>query len=621
MPGNAFRGESSRGWHFASVPESGRSLQDARRTRPAATARCASGASCVLLAPNAIPSGVSPIPSDSRAFIEPRRLLRSIYTGRLVISAAIYLAAVFAWGDADRVDTLVASLLFTVALVFTAASAAYSEVGDRRVGERFYALQALFDLVVVTAIVHVTGGVTSQFTALYILVIATSAVLLSPSWALVTAALTCLLYFGEVIVLSRAQLDAALWLQLVVFAVVALSSWYIAARLREARAGTEELAAELVKVRLEASDILRNIRSGIITIDGAGTLLYANPAASALLGVPLEGHVGRSALALIEPVSPVLARAMERAVREGVRMTRLEGTVTTPTRSFPIGLNTTLSQPNGPEGGAAGASRSAGGTATAIFQDISDQKRLDSLHMRAERLEAVAELSASLAHEIKNPLASIRSAVEQLGRSPRATEDERSLASLIVRESDRLSRLLSEFLDFARVRVTKMGAVNLSAVAKGAASLVAAHPDRRDGVQVQCAVPEGPLVVEGDEDLLHRAVFNLTLNAVQASTRPGTVRVELAPLTSDDAPAGVSFDEGGVALRVSDEGDGIPDEIRDRLFDPFFTTKPGGSGLGLSVVHRAIESHRGFVFVDSDPRGTRVTVLLPTSQAEPGVAA
>ncbi len=542
-----------------------------------------------------------------------------MYVGRLAISAAIYLAAVFAWRDADRVDTLVASLLITGTLVFTAAAAAYSEVGERPLGEPFYALQALFDLVLVTAIVHVTGGGASQFTALYILVIATSAVLLSPTGALVTAALACLTYFVEVIVLSRAQLDAALWLQLGVFAVVALSSWYIAARLREARAGTEELAAELVKVRLEASDILRNIRSGIVTVDGAGTLLYANPAASALLGLPLESQLGRSAIALIEPVSPVLARAMERAVGEGVRMTRAEGTVTTATRSFPIGLNTTLSQSGGREGGAGGGA--GGGTATAIFQDISDQKRLDALHLRAERLEAVAELSASLAHEIKNPLASIRSAVEQLGRSPRATDDERSLASLIVRESDRLSRLLSEFLDFARVRVTRMGAVDLAAVARGATSLVAAHPDRREGVQVQCAVPELPVVVEGDEDLLHRAVFNLTLNAVQASTRPGTVRVELAPLTSDDAPAGVSFDEGGVALRVSDEGDGIPDEIRDRLFDPFFTTKPGGSGLGLSVVHRAIESHRGFVFVDSDPRGTRVTVLLPTSQAEPGVAA
>jgi two-component system sensor histidine kinase PilS (NtrC family) len=196
--------------------------------------------------------------------------------------------------------------------------------------------------------------------------------------------------------------------------------------------------------------------------------------------------------------------------------------------------------------------------------------------------------------------------------------DERTLADLIVRESDRLSRLLSEFLDFARVRVARVEPVDLSSVARGAASLAAAHPDRPNDVEVVCATGGNDFVVEGDEDLLHRAVFNLALNAVQASPHGGRVRVELAPLSMDQVPAGMSFDRGGVALRVSDDGPGIPAEIRDRLFDPFFTTKPGGSGLGLSIVHRAIEAHSGFVFVDSDDRGTRVTVLLPSHQSENG---
>jgi signal transduction histidine kinase len=133
-----------------------------------------------------------------------------------------------------------------------------------------------------------------------------------------------------------------------------------------------------------------------------------------------------------------------------------------------------------------------------------------------------------------------------------------------------------------------------------------------------CDTDNDGMIVEGDEDLLHRAVFNLALNAVQASPRGGRVQVELAPLTMDQVPAGMSFDRGGVALRVSDHGGGIPVEIRDRLFDPFFTTKPGGSGLGLSIVHRAIEAHSGFVFVDSDDRGTRVTVLLPSHQSNTG---
>ena len=128
------------------------------------------------------------------------------------------------------------------------------------------------------------------------------------------------------------------------------------------------------------------------------------------------------------------------------RVTRGEAAITVNGRTFPIGFTTTTMSADGTPGNMSG---------TVIFQDISDNKRLEELRLRAERLEAVAELSASLAHEIKNPLASIRSAVEQLGSRARATEDERVLATLIVRESDRLSRLLSEFLDFARVRVTR----------------------------------------------------------------------------------------------------------------------------------------------------------------------
>jgi signal transduction histidine kinase len=151
---------------------------------------------------------------------------------------------------------------------------------------------------------------------------------------------------------------------------------------------------------------------------------------------------------------------------------------------------------------------------------------------------------------------------------------------------------------------------------RGAVSLVSSHPDCQAGVRVTCVLPGGQaLPVEGDEDLLHRAIFNLTLNAVQASPAKGEVRVEAAIL--DGEPFGAGFEPGSVAVRVSDEGAGIAADIRDRLFDPFFTTKPGGSGLGLAVVHRAIEAHRGLVFFDNaGPRGgTRFTVILPRTRS------
>jgi two-component system sensor histidine kinase PilS (NtrC family) len=256
---------------------------------------------------------------------------------------------------------------------------------------------------------------------------------------------------------------------------------------------------------------------------------------------------------------------------------------------------------------------------TAIFQDISDSKRIDALRLRAERLEGIAELSASLAHEIKNPLASIRSAVEQISRMPAVSDDQKTLTALVMRESDRLSRLLSEFLDFARVRVARADRVDLRTIASTAASLAATYPDREDNVRVTWTAPEREdLDVEGDEDLLHRAIFNLALNAVQASPAGSEVTVEVRRGNFDSyasPPAGMPVEGDTIALRVSDSGPGIPSDIRDRVFDPFFTTKANGSGLGLAVVHRAIEAHRGLVFVDSSRSGTRFTVVLPRAKS------
>lgn len=545
--------------------------------------------------------------------LDPRLLLRWSYVGRIAITLAIFFAVGFVFEDSTPEDRLVATLLLVGAAVFTAISAAWSEFQDRALNDSFVGGQILFDLVLVTGLVHVTGGAASQFAALYILVIACAALMLKASTGLLIAALGCLFYFADVILAHRSSLDLGYWLQLGVFAGVALSSGYIATRLREARAGHEELAAELVKVRLQAEDILRNIRSGIVTVDVAGTLVYANPAASSLLGMDLGGHTGRKVRDLFGSVSPELVSALERAASSGVRTIRAEGKVITASRGFPIGLNTTVTAGVEQNGNGTGG---AGRTATAIFQDLTDQKRLDALRRRTQRLEAVTELSASLAHEIKNPLASIRSAVEQLGQSARATPDEQTLSTLIVKESDRLARLLTEFLEFARVRVNKVQEVDIARLTRGAATLAATHPSRADGVRVSINGEAG--VLEGDDDVLHRAVFNLVLNAVQASPRDGEVRVELSSLRSDEAPPGVRLPGGGVSIRISDQGPGIEPEAREKMFDPFFTTRPGGSGLGLAVVHRAVESHSGYVFVDSEPgSGTRVTVLLPREHDQP----
>ncbi len=571
------------------------------------------GSGLAPVAPGRSRASVRYTPAISQAvphdMLDPRRMLRWVWLGRIVLSCAILVAAVFVWNRAEPSDTLIATLTFAIATITTVGSVLYGEIEHRVYGPTFYGIQCAVDLALVTAIVHITGGWNSQFAALYILVIAASALLLPFRGGMAVAAGACILYTIDVLWLRPSITPGGMSVQIGVFVVVAIGSGLVAMRLRQAGAGREELAAQLVKVQLEAADILRTIRSGIVTVDAQGRLLYANPAATELLGLNLRALTGRPVLEALRAVSPELAQLLQESSRDGVRTTRAEGKIRRDGDEVEIGVTTTVS--DALDGGVRHS-------ATAIFQDISDNKRLQALNVRAERLQAVAELSASLAHEIRNPLASIRSASEQLARRRSletlpVDDDERVLHGLVVRETDRLSRLLADFLDFARARVTRVAALDVGVMVNTAVQLAASHPDRAAGVALTVDVaPDVPLVV-GDEDLLHRAVFNLVLNGIQAVQTTGRVhvQVERAARGMYHVPGNTLAADTLVAITVTDNGAGIPEHLRDRLFEPFVTAKVGGTGLGLPVVHRAVEAHRGVVLVDSLPQGTRFTVLLP----------
>lgn len=540
-----------------------------------------------LSAPSAVPS--------------PQTLLRAVYVGRMSVAIAIYLTAALKVRVAQPLDILVTSLLLITASVVTGASYFHTHVRRRAPGPTFEYLQAIFDTVLVTVVVHITGGPDSDFVTLYVPLIAVNAVLMSPRRTALVTPFVGLVYFADIF-FSQRQVDLALWIQLGVFAAVAAVTAYFASRIKVMDVERAALAGELRRARLEAEDVLRNLRTGVLTVDGAGYLLYSNPAAEELLG--LAGHDWRE-----RPVMPDIARiapefwnVITATARRGVRQMRVEVQVRRPDRVFPIGVTTTTldAEDGGPP------------RVTAIFTDISDTKRLEELHLRAERLEAVAELSSSLAHEIKNPLASIRSSVEQLSRSARANADEKFLGGLIVRESDRLSRLLTEFLDFSRVRVTEYRPVDLAEVAAAAVRLVREHPDCPDDAVIRVA--GGATMLEGDEDLLHRVVSNLVLNAVQATGAGARVVVDVGKADAADLPRGSGI-ESPVLLRVRDNGPGIPDALRERLFEPFVTGRVGGSGLGLAIVQRAVEAHRGIVLVDSAAgQGTTFTVYFPAAR-------
>ena len=529
-------------------------------------------------------------------------LLRWIYIGRFIVASAVFLAAALSWWKADPTALLVASVSVTLTLLVTAWAYWYTHIRFAEPGQTFLYGQAVFDIALVSAIAHITGPY-SYFAALYILVIAINAVLMPLANGLLVALLAGIVYSADVVFVQHVDQPSAALLQVAVYWLVATATGYLASRLRVARAAHENLEAELRRVRLEAADILRHIGAGVLTLEADGSLVYANPTAEALLGLTAAELEGRPALEYIGRAAPALGEAIRRTAEEGRRVVRAVAEVKAGGRTFPIGFTTT----------AVHAEEGTAPSVTAILQDISDARRLEELRLRTERLEAVAEISASLAHEIRNPLASIRSAVTQLSRKAPPGADERVLAGLIVRESDRLSALLTEFLDFSRVRVTRSTRLDLAEVAERGIELARQHPDCTASAKIALDAAERPVVVEGDEDLLHRVVFNLVLNAVQAAPASADVRVRVAAARPDDLPPDVVL-EAPRLLRVSDRGPGVSAEVLPRLFEPFVTGRPGGTGLGLAIVQRAVQAHRGLIFCDTargEGGGTTFSVFLP----------
>lgn len=513
-------------------------------------------------------------------------LLRWVYVGRLAVAVAVFIAAAAVWRDATPGTTLAVSLLLIAAAAFTAASFWHTNVRGSFPGRKMLYAQVLFDTALVTTAVHLTGGPESVFAPLYILVICAAGVLLPLPGGILIGVLASLSYFVAMVWGSNASAEGGVFLQIGLFATVALVTGYLGDRLRQTDHVLDEVETELRLLRLDTDDILGSLHTGIMIVDGNGTLAFLNPAATELTGLVPQQWIGEPVLGVLDRLAPGLGDVIARSARTRKPIRRFE-TEEVEEGGLVFGVSTTVMER--PTSGAPAVS--------VIFQDITERKRMDALRRRSERLEAVAELSASLAHEIKNPLASIRSATEQLGLPGVDAEDKAVLEALVIRESDRLSRLLTEFLDFARVRAETARPVDLATLVRNVVELVRAHPDA-EGRALHLAVDPAALLVRGDEDLLHRAVLNLVLNAAQWAGDGGRAEIAVDRVQSDIfAPSLGAAD--AVRIRVADTGPGVPPDAVEHIFDPFVTYRAGGTGLGLALVQRATEAHGGAVFVEN----------------------
>jgi two-component system sensor histidine kinase PilS (NtrC family) len=554
---------------------------------------------------NVVSESKAPVPANPGQLFSRSDLLRWIYLARLTLVTGILAGALLTWFAAGEQATLVVVVMFLTAYSFTAGSFWYSHVLRRPLGENFLYAQVILDVLLVTGVVHVTGGPESSFAPLFILVISAGALLLPLPGGVLIGGLATMVYFGDLVWGYQSVFHREVGLQIALFTLVALITGVVGDRLRRAGQALGAVESELRQLRLDTGDILANLATGVITVDGEGRLAYANPAAEGLLGLSGSAWMGRKVVDELERLAPGMGRVLLRALRERRTVDRFRTQLSGDGRNVRLGVSTAVLE-RGQDGPP---------SATAIFQDITDLELLEALNRRTERLEAVAALSASLAHEIKNPLASIRSAVEQFTRPSLEPGDRQVLQRLVLTESDRLSRLLSEFLDYSGLRLGARDLVLLPDVIRDCVALVRQHP-QAEGVRLECRGTELPLGVIGDPDLLHRALFNLLLNAAQFAGEGGGVTISVEDLTDRPYPRGAPI-QRPVALSVEDTGPGVDASVLNRIFDPFFSTREGGSGLGLAVVHRAVEAHDGAIYVDrSDLGGARFVIYLPAAAGE-----
>jgi len=540
-------------------------------------------------------------PAVERGFLQEDNLLRWLYLGRMTLVSGIFVGALVA--SASVLET---GLLFVASLVWTVVSFWRTHLAEREARVAFRYGQVLFDILVVTGIVHFTVSPdgTSSFAPLYILVIAEGALLLPLPGGVLVGIAASLVFAADAVLLNGADVSLPFVLQFGLFTVVAVATGILGDRLRQAGLRLGAVESELAQLRLDTSDILDTLSTGVLTVDGAGRLAYLNPAGAALLGLHPEEWFGAPILEVVDGIAPGLGGILGRSIQLGVPQKRFKTTVAGEGDTVTLGVSTTVLQRAGEESP----------SATAIFQDITPHERAKRLDRRTQRLEAVAALSASLAHEIKNPLASIRSSVEQLTHVERLeVEDREVLQRLVLEESDRLSRLLSDFIEFSAIRMGRTETHDLGDVVEGAVQLAARHPDAHE-VSLECRGHDLKLPVPGDRDLLHRAVYNLVLNAFQFAGEGGRVEVVIEDVRDLPAErnAGVAR---AVRLVVRDSGPGIDLEDEERIFDPFFTRRVGGSGLGLAVVQRAVKAHHGAVLVGNHEGGAEFALYLPGGES------
>ena len=469
-------------------------------------------------------------------------------------------------------------------------------------------IQFVIDIVLVTWLVWITDVIHSPYIAIYIVVIAASSLFLGPRDAIVislgcavaftASALAVLNGFGrvrlaELLDSGRVQTFQSIGLFDIAFLVVGLLSAQLAARQSRSDVRLQAATQSLANLRALHERIVESIRSGVVTTDLQGRIYTFNAAAAEITGYHEADVRGQDASIFFGELNEIIAGSRD-AAAAAQASPRFEADCLTAD-----GLRLRLGFSVSPLFSELGDT-----TGTVItFQDLTHIRALEETARRQDRLAAIGRMAASIAHEIRNPLAAMRGSIQMLRADMEDESSQTELMEIILRESDRLNRIISDFLNYARPRSIIQSKVDVGELLRRTFTLLrnSAEVDERQIINED--VPDAPVLVDADAEQLQQVFWNLARNALQSMPGGGELRATVQRRSNNR-----------LRIAFSDNGRGMSPQQVERLFEPFSSTT-GGTGLGLSIVYQIIRDHGGTINVRSrEGQGTRISIELPLGE-------
>ncbi len=536
-----------------------------------------------------------------------RKLVWLTFFRVVMVTVLLGGAAAMAWTAREAWVVEAAAPLFALVAATYGASLLFALALRVRFAEKAVAhAQIVTDVAVALAVVRLTGGAESVFVFLFSLATVNGSILLFRRGAVVSTALAVATYVLGVVLLAPGATPRAdtVFGHVAAFALTAALAGYLAEQLRDTgeRLAAREDDLEAVTAIHEA--LVQSVSSGLLTVDPEGRITFLNRAGEQLTGLALRDVQGGPVERWFGAFQEVTARE-EMSLRK--EMEFVDGR----------GERRRVGYAAFPLRGRAGAVMGH----ALIFQDLTAMRAMEDAVRRSERLADLGRLAAGLAHELRNPLASISGSIELLMAGERLRDADRRLMEIVLREAGRLEDLVRRFLQFTRPPAPRCTPTDVAAVVSETLDVFAQDPaGERLAVERELA----PAVVACDGDQVRQVLWNLLTNAAQAivatkeqpppadplARARGLIRVSCAPER-----------DGGARLVVADDGPGIAAPDLLRVFTPFFTTKRDGTGLGLATVHRIVEAHGGSVSVDSrEGEGATFVVRLPPAPPAGGPA-